>query len=111
MPALPQASSRATRARAGPTHRAPICPFSRWGLPSRAVADALVRSYRTVSAFLAWPEGRRRESSFLWRYPSGRPARPLAGILPCEARTFLTGRLHKAPAQRGRLAHFRKEAS
>lgn len=61
--------------------------------------------------FSPGPEGRRRESSFLWRYPSGRPARPLAGILPCGARTFLTGRLHKAPAQRGRLAHFRKEAS
>ena len=44
--------SRATRTRAGPTHGAPICPFSGWGLPSRAVADALVRSYRTVSAFL-----------------------------------------------------------
>ena len=45
--------SRATRTRAGPTHGAPICPFSGWGLPSRTVADALVRSYRTVSAFLA----------------------------------------------------------
>ena len=45
--------SRATRTRAGPTHGVPICPFSGWGLPSRAVADALVRSYRTVSAFLA----------------------------------------------------------
>ena len=45
--------SRATRTRAGPTHGVPICPFSGWGLPSRAVTDALVRSYRTVSAFLA----------------------------------------------------------
>ena len=45
--------SRATRTRAGPTHGVPICPFSGWGLPSRAVADTLVRSYRTVSAFLA----------------------------------------------------------
>ena len=45
--------SRATRTRVGPTHGVPICPFSGWGLPSRAVADALVRSYRTVSAFLA----------------------------------------------------------
>ncbi len=31
----------------------------------------------------------RRESSFLWRYPSGHPVQLLAGILPCEARTFL----------------------
>ena len=45
--------SRATRTRAGPTHGVPICPFSGWGLPSRAVTDTLVRSYRTVSAFLA----------------------------------------------------------
>lgn len=29
------------------------------------------------------------ESSFLWHFPSGRPAQPLAGILPCGARTFL----------------------
>ena len=43
---------RATRAHGGPPCRAPICACSRWGLPSRAVADALVRSCRTVSAFL-----------------------------------------------------------
>lgn len=30
------------------------------------------------------------ESSFLWHFPSGRPAQPLAGILPLGARTFLT---------------------
>ena len=30
------------------------------------------------------------ESSFLWHFPSGRPAQPLAGILPYGARTFLT---------------------
>ena len=29
------------------------------------------------------------ESSFLWHFPSGCPAQPLAGILPCGARTFL----------------------
>jgi len=84
---------RATRARGGPPHSAPICVCSGWGLPSRGVADALVRSYRTVSAFLpaiseANPQ-RSGESSFLWHFPSGRPAQPLAGILPCGARTFL----------------------
>ena len=49
-----------------------------------------------------------RESSFLWHCPSGRPARPLAGILPCGARTFLT----EMPwhLQRGRLAHSAKRA-
>ena len=72
--------------RVGPTHSIPICPCSGWGLPSRRITATLVRSYRTVSAFLAH---KARESSFLWHYPSGRPARPLAGILPCGARTFL----------------------
>ena len=91
--ALPRSSSRATRARTGPVHSAPICLFSRWGLPSRVVAGALVRSCRTVSAFLPMREKRLGEFSFLWRYPSGRPARPLAGILPCGARTFLTVRV------------------
>ena len=76
---------RATRTRVGPTHSVPICICSRWGLPSRRIAATLVRSYRTVSAFLV----QARESSFLWHYPSGHPARPLAGILPCGARTFL----------------------
>lgn len=32
---------------------------------------------------------RMRESSFLRHFPSGRPAQPLAGILPLGARTFL----------------------
>ena len=32
------------------------------------------------------------EFSFLWHCPSGRPAQPLAGILPCGARTFLAPR-------------------
>lgn len=63
----------------------PICACFRWGLPSHAVTSMLVRSYRTVSAFLP-----KEESSFLWHYPSGRPAQPLTGILPFEARTFLT---------------------
>ena len=39
------------------------------------------------------------EFSFLWHCPSGRPAQPLAGILPCGARTFLAPR-----RARGRLA-------
>ena len=50
----------------------------------------------------------RWESSFLRHFPSGRPAWPLASILPCGARTFLT-RTHRAkpggPA-RDRLARF-----
>jgi len=44
--------SRVTRAPVGPTLAAPIHPCSGWGLPSRHVTVTLVRSYRTVSAFL-----------------------------------------------------------
>ena len=51
-PPSPMASSEHTRASVGPTLAAPICSCSRWGLPSRHVAMTLVRSYRTVSAFL-----------------------------------------------------------
>ncbi len=51
---------------------------------------------------------RRWESSFLRHFPSGRPAWPLASILPCGARTFLT-RTHRAKPEgpaRDRLARF-----
>lgn len=48
---------------------------------------------------------RRWESSFLRHFPSGRPAWPLASILPCGARTFLTRRGIN-PAARDRLARF-----
>ena len=64
----------------------PICACFRWGLPSYVVADALVRFYRTVSAF----PSRRGSLLFCGTNPSGRPAQPLAGILPFGARTFLT---------------------
>ena len=47
------------------------------------------------------PQSGQRESSFLRRFPSGYPARPLACFLPCGARTFLMA--SKTP--RGRLAH------
>ena len=90
-PTSPLASRGLTRASVGPTLAAPIRPCSGWGLPSRHVAVTLVRSYRTVSAFLppADPAG---EFSFLWHFPSARAAQPLAGILPCGVRTFLTPR-------------------
>lgn len=77
---------QATRMRAGPAHGIPICLCFGWGLSSRRVAVALVRSYRTVSAFLRVAAG---SLLFCDTDPSGRPARPLAGIPPCEARTFL----------------------
>ncbi|BDE96719.1 hypothetical protein CE91St30_20520 [Raoultibacter timonensis] len=51
----PCASSTQPERTEGQPYRVPICACSRWGLPSRAVADALVRSYRTVSAFPPFP--------------------------------------------------------
>ena len=83
--ASPHASSAQPGYTEGLPYRIPICVCSRWGLPSYVVANALVRFYRTVSAFLLHAG----ESSFLWHCPSGRPAQPLAGILPLGARTFL----------------------
>ena len=50
--ASPCVSSAQPGCTEGRPYRIPICVCSRWGLPSRAVADALVRSYRTFSAFL-----------------------------------------------------------
>ena len=38
------------------------------------------------------------EFTFLWHFPSGRPAQPLAGILPFGARTFLTPQPRRAIA-------------
>ena len=69
-------------------YRMPIRPCFGWGLPSHAVTNMLVRSYRTFSAFLL-TRMRQWEFKFLQHFPSGFPARPLAGILPQEARTFL----------------------
>ncbi len=80
---------RATRARCGPHHSAPICVCSKRGLPSHPVARMLVVSYTTVSAFLSPARSGQRESSFLRRFPSDYSARPLACFLPCGARTFL----------------------
>ena len=58
-----------------PTH---WCAFTApFQLFSRFVRVALHNTFRAG------------ESSFLWHFPSGRPAQPLAGILPLGARTFL----------------------
>jgi hypothetical protein len=48
---------RPTRKRRGPRHSFPIWTCSRWGLTSRRVATALVRSYRTFSPLPATPCG------------------------------------------------------
>ena len=50
---------------------------------ARSVAEAAVVSY---TAFSPLPFG----GYFLLHFPWGRPRRTLSGILPCEARTFLS---------------------
>ena len=92
---LPCSSSHATRTRCGQHRGAPIRACSGWGLPSRRVAATLVVSYTTVSAFPFTGSGRGRSRAggsllFCGTDPSGRPAWPLASILPSGARTFLT---------------------
>jgi len=52
-PTLPWASSDLTREKDGPPCASPTWSCSGWGLPSRTVACALVRSYRTVSSLPA----------------------------------------------------------
>ena len=56
----------------------PSRPCSRWGLPGASVSRRPVRSYRTISPL---PRAEARGGMFLWHFPSGRPARPLAGIV------------------------------
>lgn len=55
----------------------------------RFVTKCTVRSYRTFSPLPVLPEGNHRRYCFLFHFPSRYRARPLAGILLCEARTFL----------------------
>ena len=108
---LPCVSSTQPERTEGQPYRVPICACSRWGLPSRAVADALVRSYRTVSAFPRCRALKRvfaRSLLFCGTDPSGRPAQPLAGILPFGARTFLTlGARSSGPLRYGILPNHR----
>ena len=92
----PRVSSTQPECTEGRPYGTPICACSRWGFPSHVVANALVRFYRTVSAF----PSRRGSLLFCGTNPSGRPAQPLAGILPFGARTFLT----PLKAARDRLA-------
>ena len=51
----------------------PIRPCFGWGLPSHAIADVLVRSYRTFSAFLLTPEGASGSLSFFSALSIGFP--------------------------------------
>ena len=84
VPMLPQGSSGPPRNGPG-AHSSSIRPCSRWGLPSLQCyhwsGELLPHLFTLV------PEN--RDGMFLWHFPSGSPAPPLAGILPGGARTFL----------------------
>ena len=74
----------------------PIWPCSRWGLPCRPcyhVRGALLPHRFT----LASPVAGASAVCFLLHFPSPRDARPLAGTLPCGARTFLDARTRRDP--------------
>ena len=64
----------------------PIWPCFGWGLHGRPVTGTPVRSYRTISPL---PATEATGGMFLWHFPSARAARPLAGTLSGEVRTFL----------------------
>ena len=55
----------------------------------RVVTNGTVRSYRTISPLPVLRCRSHRRLCFLFHFPSPHGARPLAGILLCEARTFL----------------------
>ena len=64
----PRVSSTQPERTEGRPYSVPICACSRWGFPSCAVTNTLVRSYHTVSAFLLIGE-----FSFLWHLSVGSP--------------------------------------
>lgn len=87
----------------------PIAPLFALAPDGVYQAAALPRRWWSLTPpFQLFPlraeSARRWESSFLRHFPSGCPAWPLASILPCGARTFLT----PAPERRSRdrLARF-----
>ena len=112
---MPDSSSGHSRRVREPPQPLLIRPCSRWGLPGRRVSTPPVRSYRAISPLPQTTGSRntvvgiRKKSaptvfrlpasvflafvavSFLWHFPSGRPARTLSGIVPYGARTFLSG--------------------
>jgi hypothetical protein len=92
----PRASStrrlgRAARHLASRRGRLPICSCTGWGLPCRPRHRG--RGALLPHRFTLATRASRRRSAVcsLWHFPAGHPDRPLAGTLPCGARTFLGG--------------------
>jgi len=92
-PAVARRLEQPTREQREPRYRSPIWSCSGWGLPTPGVTAGVVRSYRTVSPLPdpgAESASGHRRCTFCCTDPSPRDARPLAGILLCGARTFLS---------------------
>jgi hypothetical protein len=72
--------------------RLPTWPCSGWGLPCRS--RCRLRGGLLLHLFTLTRGDRDRlgRFDFLWHFPRGFPHRALPGILPCGARTFLSGR-------------------
>ena len=81
---LARSLTRSTRRVCGALHPLPIRPCSLWGLPSRALARTLVRSYRTVS-----PLPLRAVCVSVALSVALAGARALPCTVSCGARTFL----------------------
>jgi hypothetical protein len=101
-PSLPTASSslpgthEACASRSGQLLR-PLFGLAPGGVyHATPVTRSAVRSYRTVSPLPVLPEEPSAVCSLL-HFPSPRDARPLAGTLPCGARTFLDTRRCRDP--------------
>ena len=79
------------------THSPAIRPCSGWGLPGLRChhrSGGLLPHHFTLT-----PTS--RGGMFLWHFPSGRPAPPLAGIQPGGARTFLPDESERPPGNLG----------
>ena len=66
-------------------------------------AMAFIVTNKAVSSYLAFSTLPALEQAvcFLWHFPSGHPAPPLAGILPDGARTFLSDESERPPGDLG----------
>ena len=87
-PASPRASSALPERSAGHT-MALLHAFAPEGACQAAVLPRRWWSLTPPFQLFSHPQSGQRESSFLRRFPSGYPARPLTCFLPCGARTFL----------------------
>ena len=99
--AVASAVVRPSRGRTGRPYPS-IRPCSEWGFPSPRCyqrGGALLPHHFTLTQVIYLG------GLFLWHFPSGCPAPPLAGILPGGARTFLSSAYRRNSGRPASLAH------